>query len=246
MSIRRAKQLIYGALYIVLVVLICAGFYGLFIAPAIVAGTPPLCTPSTCAPTSTAPITVGKLQTFITSPGHYTFLAEVANNSVDYGASVLDYAIEVYDASGAVLESLPAESFIYASQGKYLALLNQPINEPFDHAALVIKSASWLPSAAMGPIAGIAPGQFAVQNVQTSAASTTVSVGGQLVNTSVASFEQVLVMVIFKNTSGNPIGVSQTELSNITAGTTNNFSVIYPAVPGLDPAINQVIVYALR
>jgi len=246
MSTRRAKQLIYGTLYVVFVVLICVGFYGLFVAPAIIASTPPTCTPSSCAPTSTAPITVDKLSTFITSPGHYTFLAQVTNKSSDYGTPTLAYAIDLDDASGAVLQSIPAESFIYASQSKYVALLNQSINQSFDHAALVITSASWMASSTMGTIVGIAPGQFAVQNVQASVASTTVSVGGQLVNTNVASFGQVLVVVIFKNSAGNPIGVSQTELSDVAAGTTQNFSVIYPAEPNLDPTLNQPIVYALR
>jgi hypothetical protein len=246
MSTRRAKQLVYGALYIVFIVIICAGFYGVFIAPAIVASTPPVCTASTCAPASTAPIVAGKISMFITSPGHYTFLAQVKNQSADYGASVLNYAINVNDASGNVIESIPAQSFIYASQSKYVAVLNQTINEPFDHVSLAVVSASWLTSSTMGTISGVAPGQFAIQNVQTAIASTTVSVGGQLVNTSVASFEQVVVMVIFKSPAGNPIGVSQTGLSNVAAGTTQNFSVIYPAEPNIDPALNQRIVYALR
>jgi hypothetical protein len=246
MSARHAKQLIYGTLYLVFVVLICWGFYGVFIAPAIVASTPPVCTPSSCAPTSTAPITVGKLSTFITSPGHYTFLAQVTDQSVDYGASVLNYAITLEDASGTVLQSIPAESFIYPSQTKYLAVLNQVISQPFDYATLVVTNAAWIASSTIGAIPAVAPGQFAIQNVDTSVASTTVSVGGQLVNTGVASFEQVLVTVIFKSSVGNPIGVSQTQLSNVAAGTTQNFSVIYPAEPGLDPTLNQLIVYALR
>jgi hypothetical protein len=56
----------------------------------------------------------------------------------------------------------------------------------------------------------------------------------------------VVVLVIFNDQSGNAIGVSQTELQNVAAGTTNNFSVIYPAEPDINPALNQIIVYALR
>ena len=207
------------------------------------------CTPNTCAPTSTASIVAGPapLLTFVTSPGHYTFLAQVTNQDADYGAQVIDYAIDLDDASGTVLQSIPAQSFIYPSQTKYLAVLNQAVAQPFDHATLVTTGASWLTSSTIGTIPAIAPGQFALQNIQTSVASTTVAIGGQLVNTSVASFGQVIVVVIFNDPNGNLIGVSQTELDNVVAGaTTNPFSVIYPAAPNIDPSLNQILVYALR
>jgi hypothetical protein len=53
-------------------------------------------------------------------------------------------------------------------------------------------------------------------------------------------------MVLFKEGGGNVIGVSQTELDNVAAGATNNFSVIYPAAPNINPAVNQILVYAIR
>ncbi|HEY5221304.1 MAG TPA: FxLYD domain-containing protein [Candidatus Paceibacterota bacterium] len=246
MSTRRAKQLIYGALYIVAVLVVCAGIYFVFVAPSIVASTPPVCTPSTCVPTSTALIVPGALTTFITSPGRYTFLAQVTNQSADYGAYELDYAIDLYDTSGTVLQSIPAQSFIYPSQTEYLAILNQAVAQPFYHAALVVTGVSWLTSSTIGTIPAVGPGQFALQNVQASMASTTVSVGGQLVNTAVATYEQVDVLVIFKDANGNPVGVSETQLGTVAAGTTENFSVIYPNEPNIDPAVNQILVYALR
>ncbi len=245
MSTRTAKQLIYGALYIVVLLAICAVIYLLFVRP-FVAPPVALCTPSSCAPTSTAAIAAGQVKLFVTSAGHYTFLAQVTDQNANYGATVLNYAIDLEDASGTVLRSIPAQSFIYPSQSKYLAILNQNIVQPFDHAVLVVSAARWVPSSTIGAIPAIAPGYFAIQNVQTGAASTTVSVGGQLVNTSVASFSQVLVLVIFNDTTGNPAGVSQTQLSDVGAGTTQNFSVIYPAEPNINPALNQIIVYALR
>ena len=245
MSTRRAKQLIYGALYALIVVIFCGIVYLLFIYPS--ANTPVfVCTPSSCAPTGTAPIAVGPVVTFVTSPGQYTFLAQVTNENPDYGAPVLDYAIDLDDASGTVVRSIPAQSFIYQAQSKYLAVLNQAVSQPFDHAELAITSASWLPSSTIGVIPAIAPGQFAVQNVEAVVGSTTVSVGGQLVNTSVATYGQVLVLVIFNGPDGDPAGVSQTELNDVAAGSTSNFSVIYPVEPNIDPALNQIVVYALR
>ena len=246
MSTRRAKQLIYGALYILIVLLVCSGIYFLIVHPFVVASTPVACTPSTCAPTSTAPIVAGPVLTFVTSPGHYTFLAQATDQSADYGSPEFDYAIDLDDASGTVLQSIPAQSFIYPSQTKYLAVVNQAVAQPFDHAALAVASASWLASSTIGAIPAVAPGQFALQNLQTNVGSTTVAVGGQLVNTSVVTFEQAIILVIFNDPNGNPIGVSQTELSNVAAGATNTFSVLYPAEPNINPALNQPLVYALR
>jgi hypothetical protein len=245
MSTRRAKQIIYGAFYVVLWILFFAAIYFVFVRPF---EAPPAvaCTPSTCAPTSTAPIAPGAVVTFVTSPGHYTFLAQVSNQSANYGAQVLDYSIDLEDSSGTVLQSIPAQSFIYPAQSKYLAVLNQTVAQPFVQAALAITGVSWIPSSTIGAIPSVAAGGFALQNVQSASASTTVSVGGQLVNTGVASYEQAFVMVIFNDPSGDPIGVSQTELDNVVAGKTNTFSVIYPEEPNLNPALNQILVYAIR
>jgi hypothetical protein len=246
MSTRRAKQLIYGTFYLLIVLVVCAGIYFVFILPFITASTPIACTPSTCAPTSTAPIAASIVSTFVTSPGHDTFLAQLQNANANFGASLINYELDFDDASNTVLQSISGQSFIYPSQNKYILIPNETIPAPYDHMAFVVTGAEWLASGTIGTDPGIAPGGFAVQNIQATSASTTVSVGGQLVNTGVASYAQIIVMVLFKNGSGNVIGVSQTELDNVTAGATNNFSVIYPAVPNLNPAVNQILVYAIR
>ncbi|HUC02092.1 MAG TPA: hypothetical protein VMA75_04295 [Candidatus Paceibacterota bacterium] len=245
MSTRRAKQLIYGTLYIVLIILFCAAVYTVFIRP--FTGAPAIaCAPSTCAPTSTAPIVPGAVATFVTSPGQYTFLAQVTDENANYAAQALDYSIDLENASGTVLQSIPARAFVYPSQTRYLAVLNQSVGQPFDHAVLSVTDVSWIASSTLGAIPGIGPGEFALQNIQSASASTTVSVGGQIVNTSVASYEQVFVMVIFTTPGGTPVGVSQTELENVAAGSTNDFSVIYPNEPEVNPALNQTLIYAIR
>jgi hypothetical protein len=246
MSTRRAKQLIYGTLYLLIVFVVCAGIYFIFVLPFITASTPVACTPSTCAPTSTAPIAASIVSTFVTSPGHDTFFAQLQNADADYGASLVNYELDFDDASDTVLQSIPGQTFIYPSQNKYIFLPNETVPAIYDHMALMVTGAEWLASGTIGTDPGIASGGFALQNIQTGVASTTVSVGGQIVNTGVASYEQVVVMVLFKNSGGNVVGVSQTELANVAAGVTNNFSVIYPAEPNVNPALNQIIVYALR
>jgi hypothetical protein len=247
MSTRRAKQLIYGTFYLLIVLIICASIYFVFVLPFIVTSTPVPCTPGTCAPTSTAPIAASIVLTFVTSPGHNTFLAQLQNANADFGAPLVDYELDFDDASDTVLQSIPGQSFIYPSQNKYILLPNETIPATYDHIALVVTGAEWLASTTIGVgDPGIAPGGFALQNIQTSVASTTVSVGGQLVNTGVASYAQVIVMALFKDGTGNIIGASQTELDNVSAGAANDFSVLYPAASNINPAVNQILVYAIR
>jgi hypothetical protein len=246
MSTRRAKQFIYGTLYLLIVLVVCAGIYFVFVLPFIAASTPVACAPDMCAPTSTAPIAASIVSTFVTSPGHDTFLAQLQNADADYGASLVNYELDFYDASDTVIQSIPGQSFVYPSQNKYILLPNKTVPQAYDHMALVLTGAEWLASGTIGTDLGIAPGGFALQNIQTSVASTTVSVGGQLVNTGVPSYGQVIVMVLFKDGGGNVVGASQTELDNVAAATTNNFSVIYPNEPNINPAVNQILVYALR
>jgi hypothetical protein len=247
MSIRRAKQLIYGTLYLLIILILCGGIYGIFVLPFITASTPVACTPSTCAPTSTAPIAASIVSTFVTSPGHDTFLAQLQNANANYGAALVSYELNFDDASDTVLQSIPGQSFIYPSQNKYILFPNETVPAVYDHMVIVVTGAEWLPSATMGVNdPGTAPGGFAQQNIQANVNPTTVSVGGQLVNTGVASYAQVIVMAFFKDANGNIIGASQTELENVAAGATNNFSVIYPNEPNVNPAVNQIFVYALR
>jgi hypothetical protein len=229
------------------VLAVCAGVYFVFVAPFVATSVPLACTPGTCAPTSTAPIAASIVSTFITSPGHDTFLAQLQNDDADFGAPLVNYELDFDDASDTVLQSIPGQTFIYPSQDKYILLPNETIPATYDHMALVVTGAEWLASTTMGATdPGSAPGGFALQNIQTSVASTTVAVGGQLVNTGVATYGQLIVMVLFKEGGGNVIGVSQTELDNVAAGATNNFSVIYPAAPNINPAVNQILVYAIR
>jgi len=249
MSIRRAKQLIYGTLYLLIVLVVCAGIYFVLILPFITASTPVACAPGVCAPTSTAPIASSIVSTFVTSLGHDTFLAQLQNADADYGASLVNYELNFDNASDTVLQSISGQTFIYPSQNKYILLPNEMVPAPstYDHVALVVTGAEWLASSTMGVVdPGNASGGFAEQNIQTSVASTTVAVGGQLVNTGVASYARAIVMVLFKDGGGNVIGASQTELDNVAAGATNNFSVIYPAEPNVNPAVNQILVYAIR
>lgn len=241
MSTRRAKQLIYGALYLILLVFLLWIAYlvvMLFVpkAPVVVS-----CTEN-CMPVGADSIATSTVHTFVSSPGHYTFLVQIVNTSTAYAAEYFDYSIDLYDASGTVVQSVPGRSFIYASESKYLVVPNVAISAPFISAAIAsFSNVSWVPSATLG----VAP-QFSKQNVTTGGTSSTVSVSGRIANINIANFRYVYVDVIFVGADGSPAGASQTILNNVAPNKAVDFSVIYPQTGGINPAANEVLVYGLK
>ncbi len=241
MSTRRAKQIVYGMFYLVLWAVFIAAVW--FIARLIAPPAPPApsCTPSTCAPTSTAPLLTAPVITFVSSPGHYTFLAQVANTDQYYAVPYFDYAVDLYDASGTILQSVPGTSFIYAGQTKYLVAPNVAVGQPFVSAGLVLANAQWEDTASLGAIP-----QFTKENVTSSNGSTTVSVSGQLTNGNIALTRYVVVDVVFVTANGSPVGASETILNNVGPGKTVDFSVSYPQTGSIDPSKSDVLVYGLK
>lgn len=241
MSTRRAKQIIYGMFYFVIWVAFIAVVWLAvrFIAPSAPAATP--CTVSTCAPTSTAPISVSPVTTFLSSPGHYTFLAQVQDTDPDYAVSYFDYSIDLEDSSGTVLQSIPENSFIYAGQTKYLVVPNVEIPQAPVNVVLSVKDAYWAATSSLGTIPA-----FTTENLTTGETSSTVSVSGEITNANLSVTSYVFVDVIFIGGDGSPVGASQTELNNVAPNQTVDFSVEYPQTGPIDPTKSQVVVYGIK
>jgi hypothetical protein len=240
MSTRRAKQIIYGALYLVILALFVAAIYGIvqLFNPAAPVAAP--CT-SDCMPVGAGSIATTTVATFVTSPGHYTFLEQIINTNEDYAAEYFDYSVDFYDASGTVIQSIPGSSFIYANQTKYLVLPNQTVVDPGVGMGFTIKNVYWVAGDTLGALP-----QFNVENEQAGMTSSTVSVSGQITNAAIATFKYVFVDVIFKGADGSPVGATQTEINDVKPGQAVNFSVFYPASTAINPTNNQVFVYGLK
>lgn len=251
MSTRFAKQLVYGAFYLIIWGLVVWGGYKLFTRAA------PSCFDNAqnqgeigvdcggpCAricTASTAPPVIASVNAFPAGAGHDTFLAKIVNLNADYAAESFDYAFNVYDAGNSLLQSFSGHSFLYAGELKYLLLPNQAIPSGVVNADLTLSNVHWVPAASFGPKPKVDP-----QNVVTQAGSSTIVASGQAINQDVMAFANVLVIGIFKDEQGKPIGASQTVIDGIAPNQTKNFSIIYPAVSGIDPKVTEVVVYAGR
>ncbi len=182
MDIRRTKQVIYGAFYLIVWISIFALAYRSFFYA------PPSCfdhiqnegetgvdcggpCAAACIPTNLNNISLVGSQgggtssanpvVFLSSSGHYTLLAEVKNANSGFAARSFDYQFDLYDASDTFIMSVPGRSFMYAGEVKYLLAANIAVaSATVDHAALAIGNIDWVPA----PTLGVVP-NFAVENL---------------------------------------------------------------------------------
>jgi hypothetical protein len=256
MDLRRAKQVIYGAFYLIVVIGIIAGARFLFFRPApscfdhvqnegeqgVDCGGP--CA-KVCIPANLQDITTLNMTTFVSNPGQYTFLAQVANANPGFAAESFNYSFDLYDASGALIQSVPGQSFLYSGEVKYLLVPGLLLASPPANASLTITNVSWVPAGTLGSVPDFNnENQPTVTGVTIS--SSTIAVSGELTDDDVADFTNVLVIAVFKDANGNAVGASQTIIDNIVPGQTQNFTVMYPATPIIDSALTQLYAYALR
>ena len=198
-----------------------------------------------CIPAGTDGLITDNVSVFIPNPGYYTFLAQIENHNTGFAAGYFDYSFDLYDASGTLLQSFPDHSFVYAGEVKYLLLANVAETTTVDHAVLAAKNPDWVTASAMG----LAPrfgNPLPVTGSEMS--SSTITVMGRLTNGEVASFSHVLIVAIFYSVAGEPVGASQTVIDTIAPNQTVDFSVMYPATPGvtIEPALTKMFAYALR
>ncbi len=243
MSTRLAKQLIYGVLYGLVLLGFFSLIYVVFFRPAAPVSANPVCPQGgTCTGQNAQQLAIqGDVSAFQTSPGHFTFLAEIANPNADLAATSFDYRFDLDDASGTPIVSFPGRSFIYASQVKYVVAPNELASGSFDHAALTITNVEWAPAATLGVVP-----QLTFANIATGMGPTGISVEGEVTNQDIATLQNVAVIAVFKGASGGVVGASATALDMLAPGQAAHFSVIYPAVDGVDPARNGLFGYALR
>jgi len=257
MDTRRTKQIIYGVVYLVVLIAVVGGGYFLFLKPTpscfdhkqdggetgVDCGGP--CA-AVCIPANLSGIsTVGGVSILTSSSSNDTFLVQIANANAGFAAQSFNYSFQLYDASGTLLASIPGESFLYAGEVKYLIAPNVAAPATLDHATLAITNVDWVPAAAMGFVPSWGSDNRP-EMTGNSISSTTVSVTGTLTDSDTATFTNVLVVAVFKDAAGDVVGASQTELDSIAPNQTTDFTVMYPATPNLDPALTALYAYALR
>jgi hypothetical protein len=252
---RRMKQVVYGILYLAIFAGIVTGIYVSLLKPpascfdgiqnegeqGVDCGGP--CA-KVCIPSSIQPISaLGPVNVFTPVPEHVTLLVQIENSNSDFAASSFDYTVTLYGADGSsTVATFDGTSFAYADETKYLILPNEPIAAAVSRADIAVSDIQWVPAAQIGFVP-----QFAFTNI-TSAASANgyAAVSGNITDRDVSSFQNIIIVAIFKNAAGTPIGASQTELDSLAPGGTQSFSISYPLLPDENISATELHAYAER
>lgn len=267
MDSRRIKQFLYGALYVIVAAGVIFAVYFLFLRPSpscfdrvqnqgeqgVDCGGP--CA-AVCIPQALQKITlIGNVSAFLSSPGHYTLLAQVANANAAVAAPAVDYRFDLYNATGTLIGSVLGNSFMYANEVKYLLAANVAVSTPVDHAALVVQDPAWVPAATQGAVPQF---QNPLPVTGSTVTTSTITVDGRIVNGDLAAFTNILVVAVFRGADGTTLGASQTTIDRLAPNETRDFSVVYPAgaahgagaqsntTEAIDPSLTLLYAYALR
>jgi hypothetical protein len=255
MTRRFLKQLIYASAFLVVIALLVGGYYLNYVKPAptcfdgiqnqgeqgIDCGGP--CAVS-CSLRSVKPLAVAdRVLVLRPDAAHMSFLTQVSNPNHDYAARNFSYSFELLDARGAVIQSYPGESFIYAGEVKYILAANVPAPQT-NYSSVDIKLDSnpdWVPA---GQFPG--PPQLNTAGAQTNISSDKMSVDGNVTNLEAAPLKSVTIVAIFRGKLGQVAGASQTEVENLAPSAPQPFSIIHPFVPDVDPLGTKIYAYAAR
>lgn len=253
MSLRRAKQIIYGAFYILVLAGVMAGIYYAFVRPK------PSCFDGTqnqgeegvdcggpCSRVCTQnikPITlVDQVSVFRQDQSRLSFLARVNNPNLDYAARNFDYKFSLYNEGDVAIESFSGKSFIYAGEIKYILLPNVSVSKSnFSRADFSVDNPDWAPA---NKFSG--PPQLTIQGAQTNSSPAGLTVDGRVVSADTVTFLKITVVAIFKGQLGQFVGSSQTEVESLPPNESRPFSVIHPSLANVDALGTKVFVYAKR
>ncbi len=255
MSLRLAKQIIYGFFYLLVWGGLIAGFYFLFLKPA------PSCFDhiqnqreegvdcggqcgAVCIPKGIKPIElVGNVSTFSTGQRRVGLVAKISNPNSGYAAKSFRYAFSLYDESGKAAKSVEGGSFIYASEIKYIVIPNVSVEGAgfMSKVDFNVRDTAWDSSSNFQ-----GPPSLAVQDVHTRSTENGLIVEGRIQNNDTVVFPVSTVVAVFGGSFGTIAGASRTEVENLMPNESKQFSILYPASRSIDASSAKIFVYSAR
>ncbi len=228
---RQIKQLIYGGVFLLIVVSLLAGAYWVWLKPA------PSCIDNTqngnetgidcggscesCEIRTLTPPTVNWTR-FFNADGQTIVVAEIKNSNESYGSPLLSYTFNVYNRGDEKVTSLSGTSFLYSLETKYLfglVPLNLATVGRVDTLLEVLRwtSAQELPKPSLE-----------VRGVKTSTSTAGVIVTGTLDNQNATSLSILQAIALLFNQNNDLISASKTDLSPLRGFDSTPFTILFP------------------
>lgn len=240
-SNRAAKQVVYGALYLVIFFGVISGIYfGILRSPAscfdgiqnqsetgVDCGGP--CEP--CEIRELAPLRVGLARIF-SANGGATIFVEVRNPNVTFGATSFDYTLTAKNAAGQTVRTFSGKSFIYPGEIKYFVepLLNTaPDGVRSAELTIAADSLAWKRREEFQvPLMQFREIRHELRE------DGTIATSGLVINGETVPFQRLIVGAIYSDPTGFVLGASKTELRDVRAFEERFFQIVHPALPGAD------------
>ncbi len=254
MSLRRAKQILYGGFFILVWYAVIAGGYNIFVKPpascfdnirnqgeaGIDCGGP--CA-QVCVPIGIHLIrSLDPVLKFNPNPSHITLLAHIVNPNTTFAAKSFKYNFILYDDQSAVVAEYPGTSFIYAGEVKYIVLPNVALPKTlFGRIDFQIQAPEWVPSTTFE-----GRPTLVVSGVNPVATGAGITVDGQILNNDTVEFPRVTIVAIFKGNLSQSAGASETEIENLAPNESQPFSIIHPNILNVNLPATQLFEYAAR
>ncbi|HTP56678.1 MAG TPA: hypothetical protein VMJ72_00150 [Candidatus Paceibacterota bacterium] len=237
---RFSKQVLYGLFFLAIIIAIVWGLYRAAV-PA------PTCTDgvqnggeegvdcgAVCGvscPPALVPLENHGVQLIHNSDGSWDALAHLENPNGIYGASRVDYVLNVSDASGAPLAKRTGFTYVEPAQPKYLEFPLGTLGGMPASAALQFTPASVQWAALSVDAAGTV--QFQVRSETLASSSSGVHYAATVTNHSSFDFDSVDAVVLFENADNDILAAGSTVMRTLTSGQTRGITVDLPfAVPG--------------
>ena len=233
MSLRTAKQIIYGAFYLIFLGAVISTAYFFLLKPE------PSCFDNKqtqnekgvdcggicskeCLPQGLRPLElVDRILTFKTSPGKISALARVGNPNQEHAAKSFSYSFVFYNSGREEIKSFSGRSFIYAGEAKYVLLPNVEPGADFSRLEFHSGDYDWVAEEFYGeaPI-------LEISGVGAKIDGRSIVVEGRILNNDTIAVSEVTLLAIMRNNQGNIVGASQTEIDGVFPNETKSFSII--------------------
>jgi len=233
MQSRFLKQLIYGSLYLIILLGLGYLLYAPFKAPAscfdnrknqgeteIDCGGP--C--ESCELRRLKPIQVSPVSLFSIDGRTVSALFELVNPNTKYGAERFSHKIEFFDSGGRIIDSVTKESFIYPGEIKYIVEPSIEVSGPVARAAAEVSGFVWKPIA-----------EFSAPKTQTRDIKIEIKEGageariaGLLINQNSFRISRAVIIAVIHDQSGNRTGFSKTLVLDMEPFEERSFAITIP------------------
>lgn len=245
---RPAKRFIYGVIFACFWVLIFYGVYLFFLKQPVscfdnkqnqdeteidCGGICPACELKTLKP-----IEVLSVKNFFFNG--QTVLVQLKNPNPTYAAFDLPFTIEIYDASGAIIQTVVYKTFLYAGENKYI-IRELPSTTGDINIKIVPGMAVWKTAADF-----TSPDMTFNGVASRLGENNKVIVSGNLQNNETLLFPLIAISALLYDSGGNLISISKTEIRDVTAFEDRFFQIEHPNILNLDLSKTKLFFEAKR